>query len=323
MGLGVAFSLLAAIVLNSGNLIQKQAVSKLPRFSAVKSVHLIRTLLSSRLWIAGFVLCLVGLGLQVMAFALAPIPIVQSIFNACIVLLLIFSRIRLKERLSRTEWLGLAVVVVSLVAISSTLSSAESIGISGSGRGALIAALPTMVVVMLVVVIIRREKGGSGFLYGIAAGLLYGAAALGTKGASTLVVRRGVVGSIPYVFTSVYPYLFLVFSAFGMLVYQMGLQRFRIAVVGSMSDVVCSTYLVAVGSIVFGESLPTDPITLALRLAGFAGVLLGSVLVAFGGRSSGPTEVPMSESDLGLGPILLAEVDSLTGHSADAHPSKG
>jgi multidrug transporter EmrE-like cation transporter len=316
---GIVFSLLSSIVINIGNVVQKQAVTGLPEFSAKRSTHLIRVLLTSRSWVGGFMLCLVGLGFQVMAFALAPIPVVQSIFNAGIVLLLIFSRVRLKERLGRTEWVGLAVVVISLIAISATLSTTEnSAGTSGSGVRALIAAAPTFVVVIGIVALIRKEKGASGFLYGFAAGLLYGAAALGTKGASTLVVSHGVVGSIPYVFASVYPYLFLVFSVFGMMIYQMGLQRFRIAVVGSMSDVVCSTYLVAVGMVVFGESLPKDPVTLTLRLAGFVGVLVGSVLVALAGGSDRSSGVTMADSDIGLGPVLLAEVEAHSHLNPDA-----
>lgn len=318
MAAGIVFSLLAAIVLNSGNIVQKHAVALMPEVSARRSGHLLRTLVSSRTWLAGFTLCLIGVALEVMAFALAPIPVVQSIFNAGIVLLVVFSRLRLGERMQRIEWIGLSIVVASVISISASLSATTNlVGLSGSGMRVLVAAIPTFVVAVLVVGAIRTGRGGTGFLYGTAAGLLYGAAALGTKGASTLVVRHGLVASVPSILTSVYPYVFLVFSVLGMIVYQTGLQRFRIAVMGSMSDVVCSTYLVAVGMIVFGEPLPKDPITLALRLGGFAGVLLGSVLVAGGGRKESEVAMPPIDSDLGLGSVLIAEVDSLTGHSID------
>jgi hypothetical protein len=231
---------------------------------------------------------------------------------------LVFSRVRLGERLGRTEWIGLAIVVASLISMSASLTgNANSVGLAGSGLRVLVAAVPTMLVVVLVVAAIRSGRGGTGFLYGVAAGLLYGAAALGTKGASTLVVRFGLVGSVPHVLTSVYPYVFVVFSVLGMLMYQTGLQRYRIAVVGSMSDVVCSTYLVAIGMVVFGESLPGNHTILILRFAGFVGVLVGSVLVAVGGQDNSEAAMPPSDSDLGLGPVLVAEVDSLTGGSVE------
>jgi drug/metabolite transporter (DMT)-like permease len=318
MAAGVLFSLLAAITLNTGNLVQKHAVSALPEFSARRTGHLVRTLATSREWMAGFVLCLVGVGLQTMAFALAPIAVVQSIFNAGIVLLIVVSRLKLGERLHRREWIGLAIVISSLIALSASLTnSTHAVGLSGSGLRVLLAAVPTLAVVVLVVFAIRSGRWTNGFLYGTAAGLLYGAAALGTKGASTLVVRHGVVASVPNILTSVYPYVFLIFSVLGMLIYQTGLQRFRISVVGAMSDVVASAYLVAVGMVVFDESLPKDVTTLVLRLGGFAGILLGSVLVAAGGRKGSVEVMPPIKSDLGLGPVLVTEFDSLTGHAVD------
>jgi drug/metabolite transporter (DMT)-like permease len=318
MAAGVVFSLLAALTLNAGNLVQKHAVSALPAFSARRINHLIRTLVTSREWVAGFLLCLIGVALEIMAFALAPIAVVQSIFNAGVVLLVVFPRLKMGERLRRNEWIGLAIVVAALISLSASLTkSTNSVGLSGSGPRVLLAVGPTLVVVVLVVAAIRSSRGAHAFLYGSAAGLLYGAAALGTKGASTLLVRHGVVASVPRILTSVYPYVFLVLSALAMLIYQIGLQRFPISLVGSMSDVVASTYLVAVGMIVFDESLPKNTTTLSLRLGGFVGILLGSVLVATAGRRGGAETRPPIESDLGVGSVLLTELDAHLGHSMD------
>jgi multidrug transporter EmrE-like cation transporter len=314
---GVVFSLLSAIVLNTGNIVQKHAVSNLPEISGRRSAHLFRTLVSSRIWLTGLALCVLGVALQVMAFALAPIPVVQAIFNAGLVLLIVLSRVRLGERFQRNEWIGLAIVVIALTSLGASLTgSTSTIGLGGSALRVMIAAVPTLLAVVLVVAGIRLGWGRSGFLYGIAAGILYGMAALGTKGASTLVVGHGLIPSIPNILASVYPYVFLVFSALGMIAYQTGIQRFRIAVVGSMSDVVASTYIVVVGMVVFGESLPKDTVTLTLRLIGFTGVLVGSVLVALGGgKSAAP--MPPIDSDLGLGSVLVAEADRLIGHPVD------
>jgi multidrug transporter EmrE-like cation transporter len=313
--LGVVFSVLAAVVLNIGNLTQKHAFSSIPQ---VSGTNLVRAVLRSRVWMLGLMLCLLGLAFQIVAFAHAPLPVVQSIFNAGIVLLIVVSRLKLGERLHSIEWAGIGVVVVSLSLIAVSLGQSDgSIGLVDAWWRLLGAAVPTLLVVMVIVLIIRSRAHSRGFLFGLAAGLLYGAAALGTKGASTLVVRDGFWHSIPSIFTSVYPYVFLVFSGLGMVIYQSGLQRARISVVGTMSDVICSTYLVAIGMVVFGESLPQDPATLALRLGGFAGVLLGTVLVALGGPA-GTEAMPPIESDLGLGPVLATEVDSITSRTIDS-----
>ena len=81
-----------------------------------------------------------------------------------------------------------------------------------------------------------------------------------------------------------------------------------------MADVVASTYLVVVGMVVFHETLPKNGTALGLRLGGFAGVLLGSILVASGG---GETSIPPPESDLGLGTAFMPEIDLLGRHPTD------
>jgi multidrug transporter EmrE-like cation transporter len=317
---GVIFSFISAVLINSGNVVQKHSVGAMSELSARHSGRLIQTLASSRPWMIGFALCLAGVALQVLAFALAPISVVQSIFNAGIVGLVLFSRLKLGEQLQRLEWFGLGIVIVSLVSMSASLNDAAgAVGTGGTGLGVVVAVAPTILVTILVIAAIRTDRWNTGFLYGTVAGLLYGAAALGTKGASTLVDHYGVVAGIPHILTSLFPYIFIVCSVLGMLMYQTGLQRYRISVVGSMTDVVCSTYLVIVGSIVFGEHLPSDPVTLTLRLAGFVGVLVGSILVAVGSTSGGEDGETMmvTEADMGLGPVLAAEVASVTGHTAD------
>jgi multidrug transporter EmrE-like cation transporter len=318
MAAGIIFSLLAAVTLNSGNIVQKHALNALPEITVEQTSHLVRTLLSSRLWIGGFLLCLVGVGLQVLAFASAPIAVVQSIFSACIVLLIVLSRLRLGERLQRVEWAGLAVVVAAVIAISTTLtSSATSAGTAGATLSILVALTPTLLVVIVLVAGIHVAQSTGALRYGVAAGLLYGAAALGTKGASTFVERHGLLAGIPSIMTSMYPYIFIGFSGLGMLVYQMGIQRFRITIVGAMSDVVSSTYVVAVGTILFSESFPKEPVMFALRVGGFVGVLIGTLLVGLGGRGLTAADVPMSESDLGLGRVLVREVDSVVPKAVD------
>ncbi len=310
---GIFFSVLAAVALNGGNVIQKHALNSLPGIAAEEARHLVRTLASSRLWLAGFVICLVGIGFQVMAFALAPLAVVQSIFSASIVLLIVLSRFRLHERLQAVEWAGITVVVISVIAISVTLgSAATSGGVANSPLRILVALIPTIILVMVLVAGIDEAQRSGAFRFGIAAGLLYGAAALGTKGASTLVAKYGVVPAISHIALSIYPYLFVAASILAMLIYQVGIQRFRITVVGALSDVVNSTYVVAIGTVVFSGSLPRGEVMLALRLGGFVGVLIGTLLIAAGGKSDKLGGLPVSESDVGLGPVLIGEAGIAT-----------
>jgi multidrug transporter EmrE-like cation transporter len=320
---GIGLSLLSALVINAGNLIEKVAVDRLPGFSARRTTHMLRTLLSSKLWLLGVVVSVAGLAFQVVAFALAPIAVVQSIFCGGLVFLVVVSRLHLHEPLHRTELVGLSVVVLALLLVSLSLAgSSDDVGVEGSVWTVVVAGAATAVTVGGLFFLVRRRSASASFTTGIAAGLLYGAAALGTKGASTLVARDGLVGAVPHVFASPYPYVFLVFCGLGTLVFQTGLQRGRIAVIGPLTNVVASAYLVAVGMAVFGEHLPGDPTVLTLRIAGFAGVLVGSCLLASGGVGVvGFGAGPVTEPDLGLGPVLEAEIGELVGRSDAPGPA--
>ena len=80
--------------------------------------------------------------------------------------LVVTSRVRLGERLRGKEWIGLAIVVGSLVSVSSSLGGrSDVVGLMGSGSRVLAAVLPTFAVVVIIVALIQAGRGTSGFLY--------------------------------------------------------------------------------------------------------------------------------------------------------------
>ena len=276
---GVLFSLLTAISMDVGNLMEKRAVDRMVALSTRRAGQTLRTILTSRLWLAGFTICFVALGFQVVAFALAPIAVVQSIYGGGLVLLVVASRVYFGESIGRGELIGLGMIVFSLVIVSVSLGSGDVVGLSASNQTVVVAGVTTVLIVGVVFVLLAGRPNASA-LYGITSGFLYGAATLGTKGASTLVARYGILPSIPRILASPYPYLFLVASLLGLLVFQTGIQRGRIAVVAPLQSVVSSTYIVAVGMVIFHEPLPHNVVLSVLRVVGFIGVVCGSLLLA-------------------------------------------
>jgi multidrug transporter EmrE-like cation transporter len=81
---------------------------------------------------------------------------------------------------------------------------------------------------------------------------------------------------------SPYPYVMIACSALGMLIFQTGLQRCRVSIVGPVSNITGSVFFIVAGTWLFGERLPTDPVRLALRLAGI--LLAGLVVVILSRR---------------------------------------
>ena len=146
MALGVLFSFLASLCFNLNNLMEKRAVDQMPQISARRAIHMVRMLASSRLWMSGFVVGILAVGFLVLAYSLAPIAVIQSIFGAGLVLLVLASRLYLRERMGRREHIGLAVILIALILVSVTLTSSTTPGAGGSTAPVIITTAVTAAV---------------------------------------------------------------------------------------------------------------------------------------------------------------------------------
>jgi drug/metabolite transporter (DMT)-like permease len=278
LALGIALELVATVVYNVGFVLEKRALRRLPRISVRRPRTLVLTLATSPGWLLGFFVIAAGLGVQIVALSLIPLSVAQPIQISGLALLVLFSAVFLGERATPREWAGLGVLALSLVLIYLSLEPGhDRVGVYAHG-GLMIAVAGTTVTVGLTVFLLaargsrRNGRPASGVLYGAAAGLMYGVAGLQTKGMAGYFAQHladGTGGFILQVVTSPYPYVLVVMSGVGLLLFQTGLQRGRASIVVPVSNVVGSVYLVMAGTVVFDEPLPADPVRLALRVAGF------------------------------------------------------
>ena len=107
---GLALALLATTAYNSGLVVEKQALGRLPAISGRRVVSLALTVASSPRWLAGFGLMLCGLAFQALALTLAPVTVVQPVIASGVAIVLVLSRIVLREHLGRGEYVCVAVI---------------------------------------------------------------------------------------------------------------------------------------------------------------------------------------------------------------------
>ena len=283
MRLGILLAVVSAVCFNTSFVLEKRALHHLPEIHATRTLHMARTLLSSPLWLCGFAMSLFALGCQVLALSRAPLSVVQPVITAGIVVLLLLSRIMLKERLGSLEWLGIALVLVAIVMVGLSLdTTSEEVGTQGTFLRIAAAAVPTAGLAALAFLAANRRERGTAPLFGLAAGLVYGVAGVATKAVSVVVEDKGLLRAVPEVLTSPNLYLLLAFAASGLVTFQTGLQRGRASVVVPVSNVVSTAYPIGVGMVLFGEHFPRETWRLVLRGVGFAGVLVGTFLLASG-----------------------------------------
>jgi drug/metabolite transporter (DMT)-like permease len=294
-----------------GLVLEKRALGQMPALDMRRPPRVVLTLLTSRAWLAGFALMLAGLGCQTVVLTFEPVSIVQPVLASGVAVVLVLSRLVLRERLGGAETWCVAAIAFSVVllALSATGTSTEA-GHRASPAWMAAVMIPSVTVGLLVAGSSLRNRSrkhgvpARGVGYGIGTGLLYGVAALAIKALSGILVsHHTAVSIVTGVISSPYLYVLGVCLVVAMLLFQAALQACRASIVVPVSSVASSVYFVVAGTWLFHEHLPASPVRLGLRLAGIA--LAALVLVMLSRRV--PDEAPGPADDRAV-PSYLADV---------------
>ena len=279
---GTAVAVLAAALYNAGYILEKRALTDLPPLGA-NPLQLVKTVTRSRQWLGGFTAMVAGLILQVGALTMAPVSVVQPVLAGGLVVLVVAGGPLLGEQLRRSQRTALFLVIAAVVAIAVSSRPGAHLASSVPSGSFTALALPVALVALVAAWFGTRSGSGRGLAAAAlagAAGLLYGLGAVAEKAVAAKVVGSGVVSGAFSALASPYPWLFLVVTFAGMVVFQLALQRHPASVVAILSNVVSSVCALAGASVVFGEMLlPSGWWSLA-RIAGFAGVGAALLLLA-------------------------------------------
>ncbi|WP_026245883.1 MULTISPECIES: hypothetical protein [unclassified Streptomyces] len=269
MAWGVGAALLANALYSVGFVLEKRALTRLPEVSVRRPVLLLRHVVTSPLWLAGSIALASGFGAQLAVYRTLPIAAAQGIFVSGLVLLLLLSSRLLGEHTSGRERYAIAAILAALLMVVLSLrQGSETIGGDAPAPLILTVCLPSLGAGLYLYAAAERRARHrhrmptTGVEYGVAVGLLYGVSSLAIKGAS------GVLPDIPRLFASPYPYLLLCTGACGLVMSQAALQRCRASLIVPVCTTVTCLFTAVLGTLAFGESLPHEPVRLALRVTG-------------------------------------------------------
>lgn len=264
--LALVVTLISAAAINWGYLIEHSAASALPPLSVRRPLLTLRLLLASRRWLSGFALETSGFILYLVALALAPLALVQSVAAGGIgVLALLVARIS-RTRLEKRERIGVGVAIAGLVllAISLTGGSAEGSGASWYTTGLWLAA-SVGAAGAAITVGTRPLPGGAAF--GLAAGILFAGGDIATKsvvsGGSHLLLGPAIVA----------------FYAGGTMLLQSGFQRGRALATAGVATLATNAIPIAAAMTLFREPLPSGILGVT-RIAAFVSVVISAVWLA-------------------------------------------
>jgi drug/metabolite transporter (DMT)-like permease len=308
---GILLALVATTAYNVGLILEKRALGAMPALNLRRVLRVLVSLATSRAWLTGFALMLTGLACQTIALTFEPVSVVQPVLASGVVLVLVLSRLVLRERLHGGETWCVAAIAVSVVLLAMSASGVKDSHHASPGWVAAV-MVPSAVIGLAFAVgslrarIRRRGTTVAGVWAGVGTGLLYGVAALAIKALSGILVGHQTAVSIAIgVLTSPYLYVLGGSLAVAMLLFQAALQAGRASIVVPVSNVTGSVYFMIAGTWLFHEHLPTTPGKLALRLAGIALAVL--VLVALPRLAQEQIPVPAAADPVLTGAQELAE----------------
>src|SRR3954453_21375960 len=121
-GVALALALASTTLTNIAYLREHDAAAALPALSLPRPLHSAHALLSDRSWLLGFALESAGFALYVVALALAPLALVQSIAAGGIAVLAYVSARLAGRRLQGHEIGGVVVSLLGLIALAVSLA---------------------------------------------------------------------------------------------------------------------------------------------------------------------------------------------------------
>ncbi|MET9833386.1 hypothetical protein ABZ078_29700 [Streptomyces sp. NPDC006385] len=274
----MASALLANTLYSLGFVLEKRALTALPEVTVRRPARLLRLVLGSPLWIGGSLALAAGFAAQLVVYRTLPIAAAQGIFVSGLVLLVLLSARLLGEETSGRERYALGAILAALLMVVLSLREGPDGGDTVSRAAPypliLLVCVPSLAMgVWLYNAAERRSRHRhrlptTGVEYGVAVGLLYGVSSLAIKGVSGYLTASGIGGALLGLLRSPYPYLLLFTGAFGLVMSQAALQRCRASLIVPVCTTVTCLYTAVLGTLSFGETLPEDPLRLALRVVG-------------------------------------------------------
>jgi hypothetical protein len=263
LALGTAFGSVAGFLYKSRGARAAPAVEFRRPFRS--SVELFR----SPLYALGILIALGSWGLHVGALTLAPISIVQTVIAGGLVLLTVVADRLFGVRVTRREWIGVALVAAGLAFLAATLG----VDANGAHSSYLPAVLAEYLVVVSAAGLLVAAFGKRGTTLGVGAGLLWAASDTSIKALSSHLHALG-FGVL------IHPLAFviLIASLVGLLVSARSLQLGDAVPVIAVTSAAANLCTIAAGPIVFGEPMPSGGAAVALRVLAFALVIVAAAL---------------------------------------------
>jgi drug/metabolite transporter (DMT)-like permease len=284
MTLAILLTFVSAVAINWAWLREHDAASALPPLSIRRPRESLRSLLTDRHWMTGFVAETAGFLCYVGALALAPLALVQSLSAGGIGILAFLSSRVAGVKLARRELLGVVIAATGLAFLGISLAGATGQGDEGVWGGILIWVVASAGLAVVAIRYGPRLLGAAG-AHGMAAGILLAA--------GDVVTKAVVTGGVRLLFI---PAMILAYS-FGTIVLQLGFQKGAALTTAGVATLFTNALPIIAGTTLYDEPFPNGELGV-LRGISFALLIAGGALL-----SRPKPDAPAGVSDLELASV--------------------
>jgi multidrug transporter EmrE-like cation transporter len=275
VGLGLVCAVFSAVGTNLAFLFKHRGACAAPDVDVRHPWRSAVALFRSKWWSIGWGVAAIGFALHAAALSLAPISIGQAVLAGGLVFLAVLAERFFGFEVGRRQWVGIALVAVSLGVLTSTGGGSESAN-SDYSMGGMIAFEAIAVVaggLLVLSHIADRHPVQVGVPLGLAAGIGFGMSDVAVKGFSGD-FAGGVLGLLS-------PWVVLILSAalFSFFASARSLQVGEAVAVIAVTSVAANLSTIIAGVAVFGDPLGSGTLEVGARVAAFALIIVGTGLI--------------------------------------------
>jgi len=272
--LGLVLAVATALASIVGFLYKHRGAAESPAVEWRRPIWSSVVLFRSRWYTLGVLIAMGGWGLHVGALSLAPISLVQATIAGGLVLLTVVADRFFAHRVTRREWIGVALAAMGLAFLAATLDGEGDSAHSSYDAATLTVFIAIVGTAGILVAVLGRGAPRAGVLLGAAAGLLWAASDTSIKALSD---HLGDDSAAAIVFSPLAGVI-LAASLVGLLISARSLQIGPAVSVIAVTSVAANALTIAAGPIVFSEPFPDQAVGVTVRVLAFVLVISAAAL---------------------------------------------
>lgn len=291
-GLAIFCVILSSTMFNIGMVLEKKGAASLPAIESKSLKTNLKNYLTNGPWLLGFILTNVQVVIYWMALTYGPLSLVAPMMGFGLVVLVIFSRIYIKETISIPMYIGIGITIVGVIILGVFSQTTEVV--YNWEQNLLILQLPNSIIYIIIVVILTFllvllckliNFKAADLILGIASGAITSIGHIFSKSMMAGFDMADLSQSLQFVFSQWQFYLFfillLIVNTSSLIMQQYGFQKGKGIILTTVFFVCIIIFPLLSGIILYSEWNAYSSTIIRWKILSISMILLGVVILSY------------------------------------------